>query len=143
LVWVLPNDKAQFFHASHAWAAQSLRGKETCLMSTRDPRDYLPTATPHKGDPDNFALLLQLLDPDLYVNGHILAEASAQNENRIMVRRLKEDMQKLGIHLNRDKLSPITYSDQLNSITISATLQSADRRHDIVGQKCSDFQLDS
>jgi superfamily II DNA or RNA helicase len=52
------------------------------------------TATPHKGDPDNFALLLQLLDPDLYVNGHILAEASAQNENRIMVRRLKEDMQK-------------------------------------------------
>ena len=52
------------------------------------------TATPHKGDPDNFALLLQLLDQDLYVNGHILAEASAQNENRIMVRRLKEDMQK-------------------------------------------------
>jgi len=33
------------------------------------------TATPHKGDPDNFALLLQLLDQDLYVNGHILAEA--------------------------------------------------------------------
>jgi superfamily II DNA or RNA helicase len=52
------------------------------------------TATPHKGDPDNFALLLQLLDQDLYVNGHILAEASAQNENRIMVRRLKEDMRK-------------------------------------------------
>jgi superfamily II DNA or RNA helicase len=52
------------------------------------------TATPHKGDPDNFALLLQLLDQDLYVNGHILAEASAHNENRIMVRRLKEDMQK-------------------------------------------------
>jgi superfamily II DNA or RNA helicase len=52
------------------------------------------TATPHKGDPDNFALLLQLLDQDLYVNGHILAEASARNENRIMIRRLKEDMQK-------------------------------------------------
>ena len=50
------------------------------------------TATPHKGDPDNFALLLQLLDQDLYVTGHILAEASAQNENRIMIRRLKEDM---------------------------------------------------
>ena len=50
------------------------------------------TATPHKGDPDNFALLLQLLDQDLYVNGDILAEASAHGENRIMVRRLKEDM---------------------------------------------------
>ena len=52
------------------------------------------TATPHKGDPDNFALLLQLLDRDLYVNGNILAEASAQDENTIMIRRLKEDMRK-------------------------------------------------
>ena len=50
------------------------------------------TATPHKGDPDNFALLLQLLDRDLYANGKILAEASAHDENRIMIRRLKEDM---------------------------------------------------
>jgi hypothetical protein len=52
------------------------------------------TATPHKGDPDNFALLLQLLDPDLYVTGTILAEASSRDENRIMCRRLKEDMHK-------------------------------------------------
>ena len=60
----------------------------------RDHTDHylFLTATPHKGDPDNFALLLQLLDPDLYANGRILAEASAHNENRIMVRRLKEDM---------------------------------------------------
>jgi SNF2 family DNA or RNA helicase len=52
------------------------------------------TATPHKGDPDNFALLLQLLDKDLYATGGILAEASARGENRIMIRRLKEDMKK-------------------------------------------------
>jgi superfamily II DNA or RNA helicase len=52
------------------------------------------TATPHKGDPDNFALLLQLLDPDLYVTGEILSEAATQDENRIMCRRLKEDMRK-------------------------------------------------
>ena len=48
-----------------------------------------------------------------------------------------------GIHLNRDKLSPITYSDQLHAITISATLQSADRRHDMVGPPCADCQRDS
>ena len=62
----------------------------------RDHTDHFLflTATPHKGDPDNFALLLQLLDRDLYVNGKILAEASAHNENRIMIRRLKEDMKK-------------------------------------------------
>jgi superfamily II DNA or RNA helicase len=50
------------------------------------------TATPHKGDPDNFTLLLQLLDPDLYASGKILEEASKHDENRIMIRRLKEDM---------------------------------------------------
>ena len=62
----------------------------------RDRTDHylFLTATPHKGDPDNFALLLQLLDQDLYVTGNILAEASAHDENRIMIRRLKEDMKK-------------------------------------------------
>ena len=62
----------------------------------RDRTDHFLflTATPHKGDPDNFALLLQLLDRDLYVTGNILAEASAHDENRIMIRRLKEDMKK-------------------------------------------------
>lgn len=44
----------------------------------RERTDHLLflTATPHKGDPDNFALLLQLLDKDLYATGDILAEAS-------------------------------------------------------------------
>lgn len=62
----------------------------------RDRTDHMLflTATPHKGDPDNFALLLQLLDRDLYASGEILAEASAHDENRIMIRRLKEDMKK-------------------------------------------------
>jgi superfamily II DNA or RNA helicase len=39
------------------------------------------TATPHKGDPENFALLLQLLDQDLYATGEILSEAGLQDEN--------------------------------------------------------------
>jgi len=60
----------------------------------REHTDHLLflTATPHKGDSDNFALLLQLLDKDLYATGEILSEAGAHDENRIMVRRLKEDM---------------------------------------------------
>jgi len=62
----------------------------------REHTDHLLflTATPHKGDPDNFALLLQLLDKDLYTTGEILSEAGSHDENRIMVRRLKEDMNK-------------------------------------------------
>ena len=48
-----------------------------------------------------------------------------------------------GIHLRRDNLSSIAYSEELISSTISATLQSTDRHHGIVGQKYSHFQLDS
>ena len=48
-----------------------------------------------------------------------------------------------GIHLRRDSLSSITYSEKLISATISATLQSTDRHHGIVGQKCCHYQCDS
>jgi hypothetical protein len=48
-----------------------------------------------------------------------------------------------GIHLKRDSLSSITYSEKLNSGKSSATLQSTDRHHGIVGQKRSHLQLDS
>jgi superfamily II DNA or RNA helicase len=50
------------------------------------------TATPHKGDPDNFLLLLSLLDKNLYANTEFLREAIRKNENPNMLRRLKEDM---------------------------------------------------
>ena len=53
-------------------------------------------------------------------------------------------VQALGVfHVWRDKLSSIAYSEKLHSFTISATLQSTDRRHGIVGQKSSHFQLDA
>jgi superfamily II DNA or RNA helicase len=52
----------------------------------------LLTATPHKGDPENFRLLLQLLDPDLFADTEILARAVQRKENPIFLRRLKEDM---------------------------------------------------
>ena len=49
----------------------------------------------------------------------------------------------LGIHLSRDTLSSIAYSEELISSTISVTLQSTDRHHGIVGQERCYFQLDS
>ena len=52
----------------------------------------LATATPHKGDPENFRLLLELLDPDLFADTEILARAVQRQENPIFLRRLKEDM---------------------------------------------------
>jgi superfamily II DNA or RNA helicase len=50
------------------------------------------TATPHKGDPDNFLFLLQLLEKDLFSSTDILRDASANNDNPNFLRRLKEDM---------------------------------------------------
>jgi hypothetical protein len=54
-----------------------------------------------------------------------------------------ERILRMGIHLRRDSLSSITYSEKLISATISATLQSTDRHHGIVGQKCCHYQCDS
>jgi len=45
------------------------------------------------------------------------------------------------MHLRWDSLSSLLYSEELNSITISATLQTTERRHEILDQKSSDFQL--
>ena len=48
-----------------------------------------------------------------------------------------------GIHVSRDSRVSIVYSEELISATISATLQSTDRHHGIVGQERCHFQRDS
>lgn len=50
----------------------------------------LMTATPHKGDPDNFRLFLSLLDRDVYGDITTLQEAMRQNEAPFYLRRTKE-----------------------------------------------------
>src|SRR5579872_6675369 len=50
----------------------------------------LMTATPHKGDPENFCLFLSLLDKDVYGNIKSLDEAMAKHEAPFYLRRLKE-----------------------------------------------------
>jgi hypothetical protein len=50
------------------------------------------TATPHRGDPENFRLLLALLDQDLYATTGILGEAVTVGDNPNFLRRMKEDM---------------------------------------------------
>src|SRR5262249_54110781 len=47
------------------------------------------------------------------------------------------------IHVRRDSRSSIAYSEELISATISATLQSTDRHHGIVGQERWHLQRDS
>jgi len=50
------------------------------------------TATPHRGDPENFRLLLDLLEPDLFANTDVLEESFRHRENPLFLRRLKEDL---------------------------------------------------
>ncbi len=50
----------------------------------------LMTATPHKGDPKNFTLFLQLLDRDVYGDVKSLEEAMKRNSAPFYLRRVKE-----------------------------------------------------
>lgn len=50
----------------------------------------LMTATPHKGDPENFCRFLSLLDRDVYGNIQSLQQAMRQQEAPFYLRRIKE-----------------------------------------------------
>src|SRR5579885_432487 len=50
----------------------------------------LMTATPHKGDPENFRLFLQLLDKDVYGDVQSLEEAMKRHDAPFYLRRIKE-----------------------------------------------------
>jgi len=60
----------------------------------RDTTDHLLllTATPHKGDPENFSLFLQLLDPDAYADVCSIREAMNRRRAPFYLRRTKEAM---------------------------------------------------
>jgi len=50
------------------------------------------TATPHRGDPENFRLFLDLLQPGLFANTDLLIESVQNADNPLFLRRLKEDL---------------------------------------------------
>jgi superfamily II DNA or RNA helicase len=71
---------------------KSLRYKLGELL--RDTTDHmlLLTATPHKGDPLNFSLFLQLLDADAYADVRSIREAMDRRRAPFYLRRTKEAM---------------------------------------------------
>lgn len=60
------------------------------LLSQRTDHFLLLTATPHKGDPANFCLFLQLLDKDVYGDVRSLEDAMQRNHAPFYLRRTKE-----------------------------------------------------
>jgi superfamily II DNA or RNA helicase len=59
-------------------------------LSTMTDHYLLMTATPHKGDPQNFCLFLELLDRDVYGDVKSLEEAMRRNSAPFYLRRTKE-----------------------------------------------------
>jgi superfamily II DNA or RNA helicase/tetrahydromethanopterin S-methyltransferase subunit G len=59
-------------------------------LSQRTDHFLLMTATPHKGDPDNFCLFLELLDKDVYGDVKSLEEAMRRQQAPFYLRRVKE-----------------------------------------------------
>jgi len=50
------------------------------------------TATPHRGDPENFRLFLDLLEPGFFASTELLVESVQDQDNPLFLRRLKEDL---------------------------------------------------
>ncbi|MFN3689378.1 MAG: helicase-related protein, partial [Fimbriimonadales bacterium] len=62
------------------------------LLSQRTAGMLLLTATPHRGDPENFRLFLDLLRPGFFSDVATLEQSVQQRDNPLFLRRLKEDL---------------------------------------------------
>ncbi len=71
---------------------KSLRYKLGELLRDTSDHMILLTATPHKGDPLNFGLFLQLLDADAYADVKSIREAMDRKRAPFYLRRTKEAM---------------------------------------------------
>lgn len=71
---------------------KSLRYKLGELLRDSSDHMLLLTATPHKGDPENFSLFLQLLDADAFADVKSIREAMDRRRAPFYLRRTKEAM---------------------------------------------------
>lgn len=62
------------------------------LLSVRTHGLLFLTATPHRGDPENFRLFLDLLRPGFFSTVDLLEQSVRQRDNPLFLRRLKEDL---------------------------------------------------
>lgn len=62
------------------------------VLSRQSDHLLFLTATPHRGDEENFRLFLDLLRPGFFAKPELLHESVERQDNPLFVRRLKEDM---------------------------------------------------
>ncbi len=62
------------------------------LLSRNSTHLLFLTATPHRGDPENFRLFLDLLQPGAFATVEMLDASIRAGDNPLFIRRLKEDL---------------------------------------------------
>ena len=62
------------------------------MLSRNSTHLLFLTATPHRGDPENFRLFLDLLQPGIFATTHMLEDSIRRGDNPLFIRRLKEDL---------------------------------------------------
>jgi SNF2 family DNA or RNA helicase len=62
------------------------------LSRSADPHLLFLTATPHKGDPENFRLFVDLLEPGFFATSEMLQQSIENQDNPLFIRRVKEDL---------------------------------------------------
>ncbi|MCD6472213.1 DUF3883 domain-containing protein [Candidatus Aerophobetes bacterium] len=62
------------------------------ILSRKTDHLLFLTATPHKGDPENFRLFLDLLEPGFFATTAMVQESIKNKDNPLFIRRIKEDL---------------------------------------------------
>ncbi len=113
------------------------------LSKSAEPHLLFLTATPHKGDPENFRLFLDLLEPGFFATAEMVKESIRNKDNPLFIRRMKEDLknfngeplflprhvQTLGFTLSIDETSLYNDVSRYVKEQYNKALQSAKRRN--------------
>lgn len=91
-----------------AWAVDSQMTKAVREIAGLFEHRLFLSATPHNGHSNSFATLLEILDPQRFTRG---IAVEARDLEPVMVRRLKEDLRRLGHAFPERIVEPIAISD--------------------------------
>jgi ERCC4-related helicase len=89
------------------WAVESQMTRAVREIAALFEHRLFLSATPHNGHSNSFATLLEILDPQRFTRG---IDVEARELEPIMVRRLKEDLRRLGHPLPERIVEPIRIS---------------------------------
>lgn len=89
------------------WAVESQMTKAVREIAGLFEHRLFLSATPHNGHSNSFATLLEILDPQRFTRG---IEVDAKDLEPVMVRRLKEDLRRLGHPFPERIVDPISIS---------------------------------